>query len=295
MTKLFGHQDWQIRPRKGISDSAAAIIPSSFTTVAEARATLEHYWYAHIALMNYEQHRARSAIAGQFFSNTSTDPDNPEPRHGRDSKAAEVFFKWSSAFDNFLKARGDTLTSNERQAVAVLSIQKLILWAGFDVATPGVDNQMLWDKYLPVYRKIVELAATSLNVPIDDVSDASKTQADIQSFSLDIGVVGPLYDTACMCRDPVVRRQATRLLRLASRQDGFWDRMLAAKAADRVIAIEEEGLGEVKSCEDVPDWARINNAMPTFDINEKKVTLRYSRKGSPYDEVRGVVEVVFEW
>jgi hypothetical protein len=70
---------------------------------------------------------------------------------------------------------------------------------------------------------------------------------------------------------------------------------LTSKVAQRVLEIEEAGLGEVKSCEDVPDWARISNVSPLFDPVGRKATLTYSRPESSENYTRQTIEEVIEW
>lgn len=70
---------------------------------------------------------------------------------------------------------------------------------------------------------------------------------------------------------------------------------MTSKVAQRVVEIEEAGLVDVKSCEDVPDWARISNVSPLFDPVGRKATLTYSRPESAHDNIRQTVEEVIEW
>ena len=39
--------------------------------------------------------------------------------------------------------------------------------------------------------------------------------------------------------------------------------------AEWTMDIEESGLKEVKTCKDVPDWARLTNVVASFDPTEK--------------------------
>lgn len=70
----------------------------------------------------------------------------------------------------------------------------------------------------------------------------------------------------------------------------MWDAFLTAKVAQRIVDIEEAGLPNVRSCEDVPAWNRISEASPTFDSIERRVALIYSRFMSEQ-----VTEEVIQW
>ena len=97
------------------------------------------------------------------------------------------------------------------------------------------------------------------------------------------------------CRHPVVRRKAISLLYAAPRQEGVWDSILTARVAERLIGIEEAGLGTVTTCEDVPDWARISDVSVEFDLQGRLGTVKYSRQRSPLVKVRDTVMVLVRW
>ena len=97
------------------------------------------------------------------------------------------------------------------------------------------------------------------------------------------------------CRHPVIRRKAVSLLYTAPRQEGVWDSILTARVAERLIGIEEAGLGTVVSCEDVPDWARISDVEVKFDLHGRLGTVKYSRQRSPLEKVRDTVMESVRW
>ena len=100
---------------------------------------------------------------------------------------------------------------------------------------------------------------------------------------------------SCRCRDPIIRRRAISILGKCGRTEGLWNAFSASKVAQRVLDIEEAGLQNVRSCEDVPGWARISNVLPVFDPIERRATLTYSRPGIEHDLTRQIIEEVIEW
>jgi len=94
-------------------------------------------------------------------------------------------------------------------------------------------------------------------------------------FSLDMNIVAFLYAVSHKCRDPLVRRKAVARLKSHPRKEGIWDSVLTARVAERLISIEEEGLGEVTCCQDVPDWARISAVDVQFDLEGRVGTVGY--------------------
>lgn len=93
----------------------------------------------------------------------------------------------------------------------------------------------------------------------------------------------------------MVRRRAISILRKCGRTEGVWNAFSTSKVAQRVVAIEEEGLRNVTSCEDVPGWARISNVSPVFDPIERRATLTYRRAGSTHDPTGRFIEEVIDW
>jgi hypothetical protein len=61
-------------------------------------------------------------------------------------------------------------------------------------------------------------------------------------FNLNMGLIVPLYFVAGKCRMHSVRRKAIELLRVRERQEGVSNSFMAAKVAERLVEIEEEGL-----------------------------------------------------
>lgn len=65
--------------------------------------------------------------------------------------------------------------------------------------------------------------------------------------------------------------------------------------AQRVLDIEEAGLGNVKGCNDVPVRARISNVSPIFDYDQRKTILTYTRSSIGYDMTRQKIQEVIKW
>jgi hypothetical protein len=74
------------------------------------------------------------------------------------------------------------------------------------------------------------------------------------TFSLDTGIILPLYVVATKCRHPTNRRRSIALLKSTPRQEGVLDSLLTGRVAERLAEIEEEGV------------LRILNSLKTFRI-----------------------------
>ena len=218
---------------------------------------------------------------------------------------AKALQYWSTAFDTFVKDRRGVFNTDERSAVNVLEMQRLLYSAASNLSG---DDQMLWDNYNAVMERIVVFAESIFGIsaprwPHPTTSPPSVHSAFIEPalnspnphFTLDISVVAPMYDIACRCRDPYIRRRALNVLRRSARQEGIYDGLLAAHIVENVIAIEEADLDEVRTCADVPDLARVSQVSRSFDTEQRKVSLRYYRKQIPGAGLRSPVFQVVDF
>ena len=253
-------------------------IPTSFSSLSEARDALDYLYYD-----------CGHSMLGQAKRD---DPGFFAIFEAWRRKYSDLLRRWSMAFDAFLELHGDTLKCKEREGVTVLQIQKVSAYITLHVERSTADDQTLWDIYCPLFEEMVTLAE-SIVKPTTHSGHRSPDRK--LSISLDKGIIGPLYEVVSRCRHPAIRRKAISLLRSASRQEGVWNALLTAKVAERVVEIEEEGLLDVTDCSDVPDWARISDVVPTFDHVGKRGILRYSRVGSAHEMVRSTKEEILEW
>lgn len=194
--------------------------------------------------------------------------------------------EWDSQLDTFLKTRGATLSDWEMKGVKTLQMYKLLSWTSLSVDPR--EDQTGWDELRPVFEEMINLAAAI--VEIDDL--ASNRTA---FFSTDIGITGALSEVVSRCRHPVLRRKAIAVLRHGLRQEGIWNSVLTANAAERMMLVEEQGCGEVKEEADVPGWARLSHVNLAFDPVAKRAVLSYSRLGSKFDLIKKEFKDILEW
>jgi hypothetical protein len=252
------------------------IIPHAFSSLSAARESLVFNWHR-LSLPINDEPGFNDEASLTFFTAWQQ----------RQQSSMETFDQWTTAFDAFLKTHADTLTELDRKGVAMLQIQRKIGFMSLQLSRTIFDDQTLWDQFLPLFNQIVTLAAEILEV-------GSRSRR-YPTFSLDMGIVGPLYEVASRCRDPAIRRRAISLLKSRCMQEGVWNSILTAKVAERVVEIEEAGLGVVTSCSDVPDWARLSFVTPVFDSSGRKAVLKYMQIGSTNGVGRGTVEEEVEW
>ena len=97
------------------------------------------------------------------------------------------------------------------------------------VTTQGGETR--WDRHLGYFERILAC--------VEVLRSASKNFKSQHPFSLELGLVVPLYVVATRCRHPLLRRRAVaRLVELKS-QEGIWNSDAAAAVAKKVISVEE--------------------------------------------------------
>lgn len=179
-----------------------------------------------------------------------------------------------------------------------------------EYAKLGVSDQGSWDKYNHIFAEIVQLAASvvdsthginCLSLSPSQLENLSNQGLLKPSFTLDMGIIGPVFNAATLCRDPVIRRKAVQVLRSAARQEGCFNSHVCAIVAEQAIAIEEAAAGtasgsllrilpelnykfaSITACSEVPDAARLTYVYPRIDAVQKKVYMRLGQRGLDVD------------
>ena len=262
-------------------------IPAAFSSLVQARNSLDYHWNTRLEFLNdLESNTGSRMVDGQ----------RPLDALGTIEAARQLAFnvvdRWLVAYQAFLQKDGRSLDDRELQAARTLEISHALAMMFLTVSTTYSYNDMTgWDWFTEDFEHVVDLATLILKS-----SNGEKfTQHRGPDFSLDMSIVAPLFVVASKCRHPIIRRKAVALLYAAPRQEGIWDSVLTARVAERLIDIEEAGLGNVDGCEDVPDWARISEVEVKFDLQGRLGTVKYSRQRNRLEEVRDTVVELVRW
>lgn len=183
--------------------------------------------------------------------------------------------QWTDAFEDWKAEKNGAMTAQEEGAARSLGILGCMYYISLHIVRSHVDDQTAWDVFNPQFDEAVGLAEEMLM---------------ISASSIDMEIIVHLYGIASRCRDPFIRRRAIEVIKGCAKQEGLWTSWNAgftARVAERVVEIEEEGLGDVKSSEDVPAGARILNVQPNFEKEGGRAKLKYTRMMSencPYGD-----------
>ena len=147
-------------------------------------------------------------------------------------------------------------------------------------------NEMVYDTFDDIFQSIVCLSNQLLRERL--------TSPWSDTFSIEMGIVQPLYITAVKCRVHHIRAEAIKLLGSVPRPEGIWNGRVMAKIAEQVRIIEEGGLDlESLGPESLPEFRRVHSV--GADINQKARTATYfcnmhrSDESGKFEDISGTV------
>lgn len=258
-----------------------AEIPTSFSSVEEARNALAYIWTAGVRVLQRERF--------------PDEPGGPTPTLNFAFKliqdfSATMLRQWSQAFDNFFRRNPKQFDSASQESIHIVKIHRILtgILFGMEFVATEID-ETVWDNYYVEFETMVSHAAAVAKGTI-----SPRYKGILQSaFSLDTGIILPLYFVATKCRHPTIRRKAIEILQSTSRQEGVLNSHLTGRVAKRLADIEEEGLGEINCAQDIPNWARLSGVDVRFDPEGRCAFLKYLRdrwEGSKRNTVQEWVE-----
>jgi len=172
---------------------------------------------------------------------------------------ALLYEQWSSSFCLFLQDCGGNQDVLESQRLLILQVRGLNIH--FDVLQRGfrTRHEVEWDahhdKFLAMHSFAQQIAANSAK---------SAPGGTSSPFSLDGGLIRPLFKVALRCRHPEVRRQVIATIKDLARREGAMNGSLVARIAERIVELEEDSLTNVRSYKDVPEMSRVFNVVIEF-------------------------------
>jgi hypothetical protein len=155
------------------------------------------------------------------------------------------------------------------------------------IVNPAVARtECYWDQFLLEFRAFGSLAKTLFRILPRDPSLAQKG-----GFSLDIGIVPPLYIVCNLCRDGRLRRGANAMIELCPRREGAWDSGLVIKVSTFLMEVEEEGMVE----EYIPESARARISKVAVDVMKKVADVECSKRIPGTDGEVSIMKKRIEW
>ncbi|KAI0545121.1 hypothetical protein F4679DRAFT_488800 [Xylaria curta] len=204
------------------------------------------------------------------------------------SHLAKLMAKFWLAVQELMQSKKTQLTQKEELAAAVLQLNVLVTWISFEVELRYPNSPANWDNFMDQVLEMVLLGEKIVSY-INEGGD------NTVSFGWESGYIIPVYAVATNCRDHTIRHRAIAILRSVHRQEGLWNSLLIAKAAKRVMEIEEAELriadGRADGLE-APEWF---SSRPLLKIDGRGGRLHYARNTREEHSPQEVIEEVFSW
>jgi hypothetical protein len=234
------------------SSPSQSPIPDTFNSLEEARESLESVWTC----------SARNILSCSMYNGV------PLPLTINSETATLVSTRlgcWNASFEQYLRTtygkRGlEKVKAIDKMAINVLRIQSLVTEVLFSASrTAQPPNETSWDVFRFEYDAITNWAAEIIYA-----TSGTQGERTPPTFTLDNGIIQPLFFVATKCRYRRARSRAIALLKDANRQEGLWSSVLTGRVAERVQEIEEYGLTEDQEL--VPDENRLENLNMRFEF-----------------------------
>jgi hypothetical protein len=130
--------------------------------------------------------------------------------------------------------------AKQRYVTIVLSIQYTVAW--INLSTYFCRDQTSYEFFVHHFHQIIVLAEVVVGNGDNDLnmSASSIPTNPLPPFTVDMGIIQPLFFTACKCRDGFLQCRAIQVLMRAGR-GGLYNGKIIAAAARWVVSQEEEG------------------------------------------------------
>ncbi|KUJ15049.1 uncharacterized protein LY89DRAFT_736110 [Mollisia scopiformis] len=243
-------------------------IPSIFGSIEEARDCLDSCMCSlyHRTITSQFQGLAEPQILEDSMDSTFRFGSNP-------------LNEWLHSFNSFKATAEGQFSPGDEKALVLLDIWHTT--ASILAAFIPLSSEAFFDAYESSFIHIM----TSASYLFTFESEPSPLP------SFDIGILPSLYFVVSRCRHPILRRQALDLLRRGPKQEGVWHRDMLASIAERIVALEERGVENVRGLGDIPMAARITVINAKICKGERRVLLHCCRQQT---ELEKGIEVLHE-
>lgn len=188
----------------------------------------------------------------------------------RRSDAIATFEDWLAAVESFFAKTDVTLNPYEEKSLLGLRLQIRI---AIIMLKMSIDHkpETCYDAFKSDFDDMVtrvEKLFGSLALV-----DAKPLDIETVDFSMELGLIHPLFFIAAKCRDWNVRRRAVALLRKAGKE-GVWEGPIMAVLAQKIMRLEEQGIARGTT---VPERNRFHEIKKNVDYDNRLVLFEMSK------------------
>jgi hypothetical protein len=188
----------------------------------------------------------------------------------RRQEVVDIFDAWKEALENFFHTNSIRLTSAEIKSLLGLRLQiqtaVIMLKVCID-AGPESTFDLYKDDFEDMVSHVEKMTAAL------KIYEQEPLEPELTPFTMDLGIVHPLFFVACKCRDSGIRERAIAQLRRAGKE-GVWEGPIMAVLAKRIMVLEEEGVskGDV-----VPEENRFHEIKKNVDYDSRQIMFEATR------------------
>lgn len=193
----------------------------------------------------------------------------PEWRTQR-QEALQTFDTWTAALENFFETQAPRMRHSEIKSLLGLRLQIKVAVMMLRVCIDS-GPESTFDAYMDEFEDMVskvEQMTSALGMP-----EAGPLDLESTPFTMELGVIHPLFFAACKCRDWDIRRRAIAQLKRVGKE-GVWEGPIMAVLAQRIMELEEEGLAHGQF---VPEAHRFHEIKKNVDYEGRRMYLEGTR------------------
>lgn len=284
LEQLFGRLDNQmslftssrVQLHRAMSNGRMAFLPAELRLKSvEDAGRLHSLQVAAMRELVYE-------IESQRFTPEGIEPANYVELEVQQGRQLVSLDRWHTAMEDLIPKLSDE--RDERLAKLLMMSHLCCRMMVSNALADG--RETLHDRFMPEFERILELGEELT------FSGTNGSRIAQRRFSLDIGIIAPVYYVALKCREPTLRRRAISLLKSSNSQEGAWDSATMADLAKRVLEVEEQGIEDPKMASDIPEQNRLWRAW--FDLRSGATAIECMRRAWERDGEWIKYEVRFE-
>ena len=190
--------------------------------------------------------------------------DVPLQWRTRREEAIVMFQEWLDALEAFFENAEVTLHAFEAKSLLGLRLQiktALIMLRMSIDCKPETQYDLFNSDFDDIVTRVERLFQKH------QLIDAKPLEQEHTEFSMELGVIHPLFIVATKCRDWNIRRRAIAQLRKAGKE-GVWEGPIVAILAQRIMRLEEQGITRGTL---VPERNRFHNISKNVDYDERRI------------------------
>ena len=234
--QLMSHTDQFLldehKELKNYGEEVIENMPAEFATISDARRYFNMIVrrVAHFGCMfwklDQDSQSSQKPSLSHFDLGARRASEDMLAEYGKYMKESE---RWMAAFLPLFQRTKVLASSAAKESLAPLTLRMHFLAMHVTLMHLLDTEEVVYDNNIDDFVEMVALGKSLL-------------QDSDWIFTFDLQSVLPLDIVAKKCRDPLLRREAIRLLVSRPRREGIWDSLLAAKICTWIVQIEEEGL-----------------------------------------------------